>query len=98
MRNTTWDLIIIDKCLDSRVGDHDEPKEINRSILPFSTKEELLVKYKALIKEYNKKSYDSEMHSQGAVKYYYKEYGMDILTQLLVYHDGGEVGTGLFDA
>ena len=94
---STWDLIICDKDLDVRVGEHSEPKVINHKVIRFKSKEDLLVEYEKLINEYIKKSYDWKGHSQGAMKFYYEKDGMDILTYLLVYHDGDEVMSGLFD-
>jgi len=95
---STWDLIICDKDLNVRVGvgEHNEPKVINHSVLKFKTKKELMVKYEELINEYIDKSYDWKCHSEGAMKFYYEKDGMDILTYLLVYHNGEEVMSGLF--
>jgi len=96
MKNT-WDLIICDKDLNIRVGKHSEPKVINHSVLKFKTKKELMVKYEALINEYIAKSYDWKGHSEGAMKFYYGKERIDTLTYLLVYHNGEEVISGLFE-
>ena len=95
--NSTWDLIICDKDLNIRIGEHQEPKVISHKTITFKTKKALLVKYQELINEYIDKSYDWKGHSEGAMKFCHEEDGKDILTYLLVYHNGDEVMSGLFE-
>ena len=97
MNDNKWYLIICDKDLNERVGEHKEPKVINHRVLPYDTKEDLLRVYKKQINKYMKKSYDWKGHSEGAIKFYHGNDQSDILTQLLVYHNGDEVMSGLFD-
>jgi len=92
-----WELIICNKDLNRRIGKHNEPKIIDRKTLLFDNKEDLLKEYNKLIDKYMNISYDFKGHSEGAVKFYHGDGKIDILTLLLVHHNGEEVMSGLFD-
>lgn len=92
-----WKLIICDKDLNQRIGEHCDPKVIGYEELLFTTKEEIMKKYKKLIDKYMKISYDFKGHSEGAVKFYHGDGKIDYMTLLLVYYDGEEVTSGLFE-
>lgn len=97
MEDNKWHLIICDKDLNVRIGEHADPKIIKHRVLSYNDKESLLKAYQRQINKYMKKSYDWKGHSQGAIKFYHGDDKMDILTQLLVYHNGDEVMEGLFE-
>jgi len=97
--NKDWKIIINDFDLNKRIqiGCGNEPKLINQKVELYSSKEELLPRYKKLIDKYMKKSYDWKGHSQGAVKFFYEDKGKDIYTLILVHYKNDEVMDGLFE-
>lgn len=80
-----WKVILV-HCDVKLLGKQNDPAPCGKKVFRFADKDEAILKFAELFKAFHEKSYDQEVHSIAASKFYYKENDKDLLTYVLLHY------------